>query len=310
MSTIPILSLLILAACILLAAWPLLWLPAARRAISGAAGSACIAGGSTLFGLLVSGVISVPALTMQAVAQEPSLVDDSADLSKEDSAANDKKTEEAKAAEKPQTNITPDATTSEPDLGVIAEEGVIIPPGRPEWISTEPDFSSAVHMVAVSSGPYVRENDCRKALDRALVTATNDYIASQIDNHLATRFIRYDAKTIKRRFVKSDNLYHDVAVYRQPVGPMHEYFALLEFDAEFRNELDRHWANVMATSRLEQTGLFAGAALLLVSSIFGYFRLDNATRGYYTRRLQVMTAAAILSVVGAGAVVAQWITWL
>ena len=57
-------------------------------------------------------------------------------------------------------------------------------------------------------------------------------------------------------------------------------------------------------------GLFAGAALLLLASVFGYFRLDNATRGYYTGRLQFMTAAAILAVVGAGAVLAQWIHWL
>jgi hypothetical protein len=39
-------------------------------------------------------------------------------------------------------------------------------------------------------------------------------------------------------------------------------------------------------------------------------RLDNATRGYYTGRLQFMTAATILGVIGAGAVLAQWIHWL
>jgi len=67
---------------------------------------------------------------------------------------------------------------------------------------------------------------------------------------------------------------------------------------------------VRATSRLAQTGLLSGGVLLLLGSIFGYFRLDNATRGYYTGRLQFMTAAAILAVVGAGAVLAQWIHWL
>ena len=50
--------------------------------------------------------------------------------------------------------------------------------------------------------------------------------------------------------------------------------------------------------------------LLLLASVFGYFRMDNATRGYYTGRLQFMTAAAILGIVGVGAILSQWIHWL
>jgi hypothetical protein len=44
--------------------------------------------------------------------------------------------------------------------------------------------------------------------------------------------------------------------------------------------------------------------------MFGYFRVDNATRGYYTGRLQFLSAAAILAIVGAGVVLARWIHWL
>jgi hypothetical protein len=61
---------------------------------------------------------------------------------------------------------------------------------------------------------------------------------------------------------------------------------------------------------LTQLGLFAGAGLLLIGSIFSYFRLDNATRGYYTGRLQFLTAAAILAVIGGGVFAARWIHWL
>jgi hypothetical protein len=61
---------------------------------------------------------------------------------------------------------------------------------------------------------------------------------------------------------------------------------------------------------LTQLGLFAGAGLLLIGSIFSYFRLDNATRGYYTGRLQFMTAASILAVIGGGIFAARWIHWL
>jgi hypothetical protein len=93
-------------------------------------------------------------------------------------------------------------------------------------------------------------------------------------------------------------------------GPMHQTHALLTFDEKFRKELAARWTKVKGASRLGQLGFFAAGGLLLISSIFGYFRLDNATRGYYTGRLQFMTAAAILTIVGAGAILAQWITWL
>jgi hypothetical protein len=252
----------------------------------------------------------LPGLALEAAAQEappaekPADDDAKAETSAETAAETSALAEETKSA----SATLPAA--SEPEIAASAADTVIIPPGRPEWVNAEPKLSGNVHTVAVASGPYKREADSRRALDDELVKATHEYIAEQLGRDLATQFIRYDAKTIKRRFVKSDNLYHDEATYSDPIGPMHEYFALLEFDEDFRRELDQKWNNVRATSRLTQTGLFAGAALLFLTSIFGYFRLDNATRGYYTRRLQFMAAAAVLAVVTAGAVLAQWITWL
>ena len=62
--------------------------------------------------------------------------------------------------------------------------------------------------------------------------------------------------------------------------------------------------------RLLQTGLGAGMALLVLSTLFGYFKLDTATRGYYTLRLQFATAGAILAIVAVSLIVANWIPWL
>jgi hypothetical protein len=187
-------------------------------------------------------------------------------------------------------------------------ETVEIPPGRPEWIDTEPSTRGKIHTIPVASGPFATDQQAKRALDEALVKATNEYIADYLASEMAPKLIGYDARTITDRFVKRDNMYHDVAKYS--VGWMHEHFALLEFSPDFRNELDRRWTQVRATSRLAQTGIFSGAAILLISSIFGYFRLDNATRGYYTGRLQFMTAAAILATLVASGVLAQWIHWL
>jgi hypothetical protein len=175
-------------------------------------------------------------------------------------------------------------------------------------VTAHRQLSGPVHTIPVASDPYARDSDARRALDRAIEAATNEYIAEQLGSDLAPQLLRYDARSIKERFVKPENLYADVANYN--VGEMHESFALLEFGPEFRNELAARWDGVRSTSRLTQLALFAGAGLLLLSSVFGYFRLDNATRGYYTGRLQFLAAAAILAVIGAGVFAAQWIHWL
>ena len=91
---------------------------------------------------------------------------------------------------------------------------------------------------------------------------------------------------------------------------MHQVHALLEFGPDFRQRITSQWHDLTAYYRLLQMGLVAGGALLFLGTIFSYFRLDNATRGYYTGRLQFMTAAAILAIVGSGAVLARWIYWL
>jgi hypothetical protein len=91
---------------------------------------------------------------------------------------------------------------------------------------------------------------------------------------------------------------------------MHQVHALIEFGPDFRQQVTRKWTDLTAYYRLLQTGLVAGGSLLFLGTVFSYFRLDTATRGYYTGRLQFMTAAAILAIVGAGAVLARWIYWL
>jgi len=273
-------ALLTLVASALAAAWPLLLLPCLRASLARIGGTGCITFGSAIMALLTTGLLPLPGSASRAYAD-------------------DKNPAPAKAEAESSDPIIESTTTT-----------VEIPPGRPKWIGSEPNFRGKVHTIPVASGPYATDAQSKRALNEALVKATNEYIAEQLESELAPTLIRFDARTIHERFVKKDNEYHDTARYPDPVGYMHEHFALLEFDTKFRNELESRWTSVRATSRLAQTGLVSGAALLLLTSVFGYFRLDNATRGYYTGRLQFMTAAAVLAVVGVGAALAQWIHWL
>ena len=140
-------------------------------------------------------------------------------------------------------------------------------------------------------------------------------IAEQLGCTLAPQLVGYDVLKIKTPkqeqglgLVAAENIYREqISV---SIGPMHQVHALLEFGPDFRQKITQQWTDWTAYYRLLQTGLIAGGALLFLGTVFSYFRLDTATRGYYTGRLQFMTAAAILAIVGSGAVLARWIYWL
>src|SRR6266481_4895732 len=260
----PFFAIIVPAACFGLAALPLIAYRRFRPALLGAGGSTCIGFGAGLIGLIASGIVQLPGATAQAAADDKT------------------------ATVVLQPELAEAIASGEPV--VESKETVEIPPGRPKWVGAEPNLRGKIHTIPVSSGPYALDPQSRRALDEAIVKATNDYIAEQLGSELAPKLLGLDARKIKEKYIKPENTYHDVARYS--VGWMHENFALLEFGPEFRNDLDRRWTQVRATSRLAQTGLLSGGVLLLLGSIFGYFRLDNATRGYYTGRLQFMTAAA------------------
>jgi len=293
MDSLAVVALGVPIAALMIAGVPLLRSACFRRAVWGCTGSGCLGIGAAIVGLMTSGLVPLPGEAAGALADEKSPPAD---------------------AQKPLAELPPlfsQAAEASERFSDILEVTVEIPPGRPAWVGSEPDYSGKVHTVSVASGPYAMPKQAERALDEALVKATNRYIAEQLDSELAPRFLHYDVRRIKDKKSRHrivQETYHDRAQYS--VGPMHENFALLEFDPEFRAEIESRWDKVRATSRLLQTGLFAAAVLLLIGSVCGYFRLDNATRGYYTGRLQFLTAAAILTIVGAGVLLARWITWL
>jgi uncharacterized integral membrane protein len=145
-------------------------------------------------------------------------------------------------------------------------------------------------------------------LSEKLEQATADYLAELLDNPLAPKILRYDAKYIQRHLVPSDKWYDESQWFS--VGEMRQSYALLEFDADFREEAQQRWQRVVTTSRLGQIGLgFAGVFTFLLL-VFGYLRADTATRGYYSKRLQFATAVAILGLLVAGLMITKHIQWL
>lgn len=296
-------------ALITIAAAPLLRLRRMQLAMQGTLGSLCLAAGCGAFFAMTSNALAVGAQAEEGVNTLP---DD--EVSRRDEI--DRKaliTSPRPRANRSTLIKSPEGAELHTQPQVIPGE-VIIPPGRPEWVGRNIMVGSE-HSVAVCSGPFSTEAEANRELDKVLKQKTDEYIAEQLGSSLAPQLIRFDVVKIKKPkkeqglgLVKPENLYHEqISV---SIGPMHQVHALLEFDPDFRKQITDKWRDLTAYYRLLQTGLVAGGALLFLGTVFSYFRLDTATRGYYTVRLQFMTAAAILAIVGAGALLARWIYWL
>jgi hypothetical protein len=196
------------------------------------------------------------------------------------------------------------ATPSEP---AIQPPRVVFPPDRPSWLESEPVREGPVHRTYVSSGPHFRQRECTLALDEELKHATDEYVDEYLGSN-ASRFINFDLNYIKTNLLDPDLKYSGIVQF--DFAPMREEHRCLVFDGKFRNELDEHWKQAVTTSRVTNTGLVAGGVLALLGVIFSFFRLDTATRGFYTGRLQFAAAAAILTLVVAGVVAARWVPWM
>lgn len=83
---------------------------------------------------------------------------------------------------------------------------------------------------------------------------------------------------------------------------MKEYYARLKFSEPARQEIRRRYNEAVVQQRLGYAGSMAGFLLLVLATLFGYLRLDTATRGYYSGRLKLAAAATILA--GSAATVA------
>ena len=188
---------------------------------------------------------------------------------------------------------------------------------RPSWVEATPVRDGEIHTTSVSSGPHVRAADAEKFLSSAIKKAREEYIREYLPANTVTDLAALNLAAD----IGSDHLdllqkrYSEVVIFQNFVEegidqPMHQSHALLHFDDRFRISLDKYWAQVLKTDRLFRTGLFSGGTIGFFMIVLGYFKLDTATRGFYSRRLQFASAAAILTLVAVGVFLANKAPWL
>lgn len=222
----------------------------------------------------------------------------------------------AKASPEPAAKDNPAAEEAdESAIPLEADPGKTPLPARPTWVDSQPERVGDVYRVPVSSGPQEKLGECGPALEQELKKAVVVFIDEYFGRSAAGKLrpsdvIAYDLGYIQKQLVKPGHTFEEKL--QLSFGPMYQTQVLLEFGPAFckeldgrRGELERHVRETAMAHRLRGLALGFGAVLCLLSVVFAYFRLDTATRGYYTGRLQFLAATAILSVIVAGAVLAS-----
>jgi uncharacterized integral membrane protein len=180
---------------------------------------------------------------------------------------------------------------------------------RPEWVEQADVDVGPVHMISVTSGPFTRRQEARRTLYRLLKETTDRYVNKLIGAPNAARWIGWSEARIRQTLVGPDKVY-DETVNSPSVGVMHQSHALLEFDEQFRGEMETQWKHVVARAQLIKVTLVGGLILGMLVLLFGYFNADTATRGFYTGRLKFVTLVAILGLVVFGVLLARSIPWI
>ena len=153
-------------------------------------------------------------------------------------------------------------------------------------------------------------------LKKAVAAYIDDYFGPEAAGKCrVSDIIKYDLGYIKKHLVKRGNVFEEKL--QMSFGPMYQTHALLEFGPEFRKELDgrrgdleRYAREVAIAVPVAGPGPRLRGRAVPAGVVFGYFRLDTATRGYYAGRLQFLAATAILIVIVAGALLASRVMWM
>ncbi|UUO06560.1 hypothetical protein M4951_24850 [Blastopirellula sp. J2-11] len=183
-----------------------------------------------------------------------------------------------------------------------ARSSSIIPPGRPAWVDQEPESRDGVDYVSVSTGPYTSSTECYKALKVLTNEAVAEQAALVLGSETNARRVPLDEKFI------ADNVH--LQTYKESldtsVGPMQQWHSFLQFNEQFRRELESRWKQVQQLSRLTYAGALFAGILTVLGVLYGALSYNSATGGRYRARLQTIAGAAIMGVVGGAILLTQW----
>ena len=195
-------------------------------------------------------------------------------------------------AETPDTVLT---TTAQPQSAhdSSTSNGAANGHGRlPEWVTAGQQRVGDVYHMPITIGPYTTRQECDVEQRNLLREAVDRYVNISIGDG-ASDYVNLQLPYIYQNIVRADVEEHRPS----SVGPMLYVHNLLEFDRAVNDHIQVVYRQALVAERLKYAGIGTAGLFGLLATVFGYLKLDTLSRGYYTGRLRLAAAAAILGIV-------------
>ncbi|QDU77888.1 hypothetical protein Pan97_49670 [Bremerella volcania] len=175
----------------------------------------------------------------------------------------------------------------------------IIPPGRPSWVEQEPHWGhDRTYYISVSSGPYDRGMDCRRALDLEISKAIDQFAIELTGSEDAPALIGDQLATIKET-VTTESYQEELT---PSFGVMHQWHSLLKFDPAVQEQIRQFWYAQQRISRV----VYIGTGFLFLLGLMSIFYAGMSLTGKGSRvsptLVSVGSVAALCGLIAAGVI--------
>lgn len=165
------------------------------------------------------------------------------------------------------------------------------PEAMPTWVDQPDSRLGEVYRQVITTEPFVTADECYADFMVKLREATNKF---------AEEHLNFYGDAVAASGLAPGELASAVSVdehletYQSSAGPMKRLHVRVEFDEDFKDQLKRAFTLRKRAGALDSLTLVGGLVLLLVGGVLGLLKLDEATKGYYSKRLFIGVPAVII----------------
>ena len=165
----------------------------------------------------------------------------------------------------------------------------------PAWIESGSFVDGDKEVVLLETELFFLRSEASMVLMEKIRNAVHDQVNKVVGND-ASRFVPLDDNYIQRKIVSEEvvveKLISDPATNRE----MKRFlgYAKLSFGREFTDRAREAYQLNFKARRLQWSGVVGILFLCWLGAAYGYLRLDNATRHFYSRRLQTVALISCL----------------
>ncbi len=230
--------------------------------------------------------------------------------SQDDDAANNDESSNSKAVDQDKKPKRPILVNHDP-VAIAANELA------PEWVRKGTYEENGVQYVVVQTDGMNTPHDAFEAISPAMQKAANQQIDAWLGKPGASQRIQLSTDFLRENLVVSvppaagqkPAPRYEVHEFKSKYSPEfakqlgREYgdffcgYAQLRFDEEFKAHVLKEWDQILTQNRLLLTACIGVGFFSLLAVLFGYLRLNHMTRGFYTGRLQTVSAVVAVIVV-------------